>query len=180
MTTAIPQAHEKLIQQLHLLSIETVQFSQQLAQKMRKALSCTREGMTLHTHAGKERSDFSWDLLIEKITTPIARHLALSSYNDMELECRQFLDRLNHSEAMQQAEKLLGESTRLDFRFSAPDHDTSLANEDWLDNTNAAIDRLAEFADAVMAHTERLTDKLETLAEPGSIAQPVRPASSTY
>lgn len=170
-----PQDIEELIRNLETQSLEVAKFSVQISTKIREANSQTQNGMTIHTHAGDEQSDFSWGLLAEKLAVPINRRIALSTYNALERECRQLQERINRSEAMQQAETLLGEATRLDFRFSAPDSDTSLANERWVDNTLAAIERLTEFAEEVVEHLERITSKLqriETQSAPSDAATP--------
>ena len=158
-----PQDIEELIRNLEMQSLEVAKFSVQISTKIREANSQTQNGMIV---SGS---------LTEKITIPIARRIALSTYNALERECRQLQERINRSEAMQQAETLLGEPTRLDFRFSAPDSDTSLANERWVDNTLAALERLTEFAEEVVEHLERITRKLqriETQSAPSSAATP--------
>ena len=170
-----PQTLEALTRELEILHLEASKFALQSSLKIHEANSQTQNGMIIHSHAGDEQSDFSWGLLAEKLAVPINRRIALSTYNALERECRQLQERINRSEAVQQAETLLGEATRLDFRFSAPDSDTSLANERWVDNTLAAIERLTEFAEEVVEHLERITRKLqriETQSAPSDAATP--------
>ena len=123
---------------------------------------------TLHQCGMTDDPDFFWESLAEKTLTPISRRHTLSQYNDLKRECRQFLARLNQSEEMQQARKLLGSNAAtLTFNFSAalPDSDVALDNEDWEDNMFNAFQHFSDFSSEVMAQLERIENELEKLEE---------------
>ena len=119
---------------------------------------------TLHQCGMTNDPDFFWESLAEKTLTPFCRRHTLSQYNDLKRECRQFLARLNQSDEMQQARKLLGSNAAtLKFNFSAvlPDSDVALDNEDREDNLFNAFQHFSDFSSEVMAQLERIENELE-------------------
>ena len=171
-----PATPRELAGKIGRLQFDALDFSFHVMKKQTEAQldSIQSNSAPLHQYGMADDPDFFWESMAEKTFTPFCRRHTLSKYNDLKRECRQFLARLNQSDEMQQARKLLGTSAAtLTFNFSAvlPDSDVALDNEDWEDNMFSAFQHFSDFSDEVINQLARIENELEKLEEtPEAIA----------